>query len=96
MEIDSWNDKDVHIDIPYITHIKAREDKQKKKGIRKYAVNSQPMQPSSGDSMEGVITSILIAANIVCPRNNNFWVIRSQNKLKQLGLQNPKQNVERK
>ncbi len=61
------NNKDLHIDIPYIKFIKTRE---KKKSERKYAVNnSQPMQPSSGDSKEGVITSILIAANIVCPMN---------------------------
>jgi hypothetical protein len=62
------NNKDLHIDIPYIKFIKTR--KKKKKSERKYAVNnSQPMQPSSGNSKEGVITSILIAANIVCPMN---------------------------
>lgn len=32
--------------------------------------NGQPMQPSSGDSIEGVMTSILIAANIVCTISN--------------------------
>ena len=60
------DNKDLHIDIPYIKFIKTREKQRE----RKYAVNnSQPMQPSSGDSKEGVITSILIAANIVCPMN---------------------------
>lgn len=34
----------------------------------KYSNNQIPIQPSSGDSVVGVITSILIAANIVCQR----------------------------
>lgn len=32
-------------------------------------VTVKPMQPSSGDSVVGVMTSILMAANIVCKNN---------------------------
>lgn len=35
------------------------------KNTKNYQVVSQPMHPSSGDSLEGVMTSIFIAANIV-------------------------------